>query len=348
MFWHTAIKVTAICAVMAASSGSASAQDQHWAEKMFDKSRIEFGTVARGADTRGKLIVTNKYLEDVHIQSVTTSCGCAKANKPAKDLVKSLDSTEIEVVMDTVQHMNQKESNVIVTFDLPFYAQVRIPVRAFIRTDVVLQPGGVEFGSVAKGTPVERTVRISYAGRDTWTIRDVEGRNPNILHRLTEVSRGGGRVLYDLTVALKPETPIGDLREQIVLNTDDSGNPKIPVLVQGRVEPEYVVNPDIVSFGLVQAGSKKPMNVVVRGRKPFQIQGIQSEHTSHFEVRLPQDAKTIHVLPLTFTAPAEGGTIEDTFTITITGTGETVQFKAYAKVNGPAGAAAAIPGKAAF
>lgn len=339
MFWHASQRIVAVCTVLALGT-PAFAQEASWADKMFDKSSIDFGTVARGADTRGKLIITNKYKETVHIVSVSTSCGCAKANKPAKDTVETLDTTEIEVAMDTVQHMNQKESNVIVTFDQPFYAQVRIPVKAFIRTDVVVQPGGVEFGAIAKGSPAERTVRVTYAGRETWQIRDVQGRNPHLLHKLTEVSRGGGRVVYDLAVAVKADCPEGDYREQIVLHTDDSGNPHIPVLVQWKVEPEFVVNPSSVSFGLVTAGTKKPMNIVIRGRRPFQIAKIESEHTSGtFEVRLPQDARTIHVLPLTFNAPTAAGTVEDTFTITIAGSGETIQFKASAKVNAPAASA---------
>lgn len=339
MYWNGSRHIVAVWAVLALGT-PLFAQETSWAEKMFDKSSIDFGTVARGADTRGKLILTNKYKETVHIVSVTTSCGCAKANKPAKDTIETLDSTEIEIAMDTVQHMNQKESNVIVTFDQPFYAQVRIPVKAFIRTDVVVQPGGVEFGAISKGTPAERTVRVTYAGRDTWQIRDVQGRNPNILHKLVEVSRGGGRVVYDLTVAIKPDTPEGEFREQIVLATDDANNPQIPVLVQWRIEPEFVVSPSPVSFGLVTAGTKKPMNIVVRGRKPFQIEKIESEHTSGtFEVRLPQDSRTIHVLPLTFNAPNAAGTVEDVFTITIAGTGETITFKASAKVNAPAASA---------
>ena len=59
---------------------------------------------------------------------------------------------------------------------------------------------------------------------------------------------------------------------------------------------------------------------VVRGRKPFAIQKLESEKTADaFVVTLPPDQRTVHVLPLTFTAPSEAGTISEEFTLKVSG-----------------------------
>ena len=42
---------------------------------------------------------------------------------------------------------------------------------------------------------------------------------------------------------------MGELRDQVTLTTDDPANPSIPVLVEARVEPEYAISPELVSFG---------------------------------------------------------------------------------------------------
>lgn len=337
----TTMRAACVCAVLGLWGGSLSAQDTSWADKMFDKAKLEFGSVARGADTRAKLTITNKYLEDVHIQSITSSCGCAQVSKAGKDTLKSLEATEFDVTINTRQYTGDRNVAVTVVFDLPFYASVRIPVHCFIRTDVVIEPGGAEFGSLASGVGAEKTLNITYAGRDSWKIHRIDAKNPNVAYKLVETGRGGGRVQYSLAVQIKPEAPVGEIRDQLMLHTDDAGNPTIPVLVEAKVEAEYVVQPEVVTFGLVAAGAKKPVNVVIRGRKPFTIEKIESEKTAGaFEVRLPQDARTIHVLPLTFVAPATGGEVSDSFTVTIAGTGQTVTFKAFAQVNAPAGAAA--------
>ena len=47
-----------------------------WAEKMFETTEHNFGSVARGAKTEFEFKLKNIYVEDVHIESVRSSCGC--------------------------------------------------------------------------------------------------------------------------------------------------------------------------------------------------------------------------------------------------------------------------------
>jgi hypothetical protein len=82
-------------------------------------------------------------------------------------------------------------------------------------------------------------------------------------------------------------------------------------------------------------GERKTVNVVVRGKKAFAIEKIESEKTAGmFEVRLPQGSKlgNTYVLPLTVIAPSEPGTLSEEFTVTIAGSSEPVTFKAYGKI----------------
>jgi hypothetical protein len=162
--------------------------------------------------------------------------------------------------------------------------------------------------------------------------------------KFNETGRSEGRVNYDLQVSLKSGTPVGDLRDQITLVTDDASNPYIPVLVEARVEAEFTVSPQVVSFGVLEPGQKKTVNVVIRGRKPFSIERIESEKAAGtFEVRLPKDAKVIHVLPLTMTAPDTPGTIDELFTVTIPGSEDGAAFKVFGKVVSPASAQTSGP-----
>src|SRR5215831_4005382 len=94
----------------------ANAQNSDWAEKMFEKTNHDFGVVARGADARYRLKLTNKYQQTVHIASVTTTCGCTAA-KPSKDTLASLESAYIEVTMDTRKFSHQKDSSLTVVID---------------------------------------------------------------------------------------------------------------------------------------------------------------------------------------------------------------------------------------
>lgn len=314
------------------SASSAWAQQLNWAEKMFDKLEHDFGVVARGADTRYRITFTNKYAEPVHISDIRKSCGCTSAN-PSKTTLVSWEKGYIEFIMDTKKFTHQKDSAVTIVFDKPQHAEVRIPVKAFIRTDVVLTPGGAEFGPITRGTDFERKIAVAYAGTENWTIRDIISKNPDITAKKVETSRGGGRVNYDLIVTVKGSMPVGEFRDQVILVTNDTGNPYIPVMVDGKFENEYSVSPELVDFGTLAPGAKKTMNVIVRGRKPFTIDKIESEKsTGTFEVALPVQARPIHVLPLTMIAPSEAGTLTEEFTISISGSSQPVLFKAHGKI----------------
>jgi len=308
---------------------------QNWAEKMFDRTNVDFGVVARGADTRYHLTIKNIYQPDVHIADVRTSCGCTAAT-PSKRTLATYETATIEIKMDTLKFTREKNSSVTVVFDQPMPAEVVIPIRAYIRTDVVFSPGQVQFGAVPQGSEQTRTISLAYAGRDDWAVTGIQSANPDIEARVVETSRGNGRVNYDLVVALKPGAPAGDLRTQLLLTTTDTHRPPIPLMVEGTIEPEYTVNPSVVSFGVLNPGETKTVNVVVRGRKPFQIDTIEgAQHPENFTIRTSEEARVVHVVPVTITAPTQPGTLQEEFTVKLEGGAAPCRFKAYGKIAGP-------------
>jgi hypothetical protein len=323
-----------------AGNGGARAQDPLWANKMFDKLEVDFGNVPSGADLKQRIKVTNKYEQTVHILGIASSCGCT-AGKPVKDTLSSGESTYLDITMNTRKFSMLKETVVTVTFDQPLLTSVRIPVRAFINPEVLINPGAAEFGAIPKGTDRVLKLAITYAWRGTSAIKEATCKNPDVIAQLVEARRDAAAIHYELQVTIKGTAPLGDLREQVTLITENASNPHIPVLVEARIEPEYAVSPELVSFGTLVPGARDMRNIVVRGRKPFLIDKIESETTAGvFEVRLPKEPRTVHVLPLTMIAPAEPGSISEEFTLTIKGVAEPVTFRVHGKVATPAGAPA--------
>jgi hypothetical protein len=318
----------------------ASAQDPLWADKMFDKLEVDFGNVPSGADLKERIKVTNKYQQTVNILGIASSCGCT-AGKPDKNTLASGESTYIDITMNTRKFSLLKETVVTVTFNQPLLTSVRIPVKAFINPEVLINPGAAEFGPVTKGNEASRKLSIVYAWRGTSTIKEATSRNPSIVAQLVEARRDAASIHYELQVTIKETAPLGDLRDQVTLVTDNPNNPHIPVLVEARIEPEYAVSPELVSFGTLLPGERKTLNIVARGRKPFLIEKIESEKTAGvFEVRLPKEPKSIHVLPLTMVAPAEPGSVSEEFTLTIKDVPDPVTFKVHGKIAAPAGSPA--------
>jgi hypothetical protein len=299
-----------------------------WAEKMFDSTSHDFGAVARGADVQHRFKVTNLYKEDVQISNVTASCGCTSPrfnNTP----IKTGESTYVDVTMDTNKFQHEKSSTVTVTFAQPQFATITIPVKVYIRTDVVLTPGSINFGAVDLGAGQERKVELTYAGDPNWAITKVVTNNDYLKAQVKETMRQNGQVGYDLIVGLSPKAPVGYLRQQIMLSTNDQAG-QIPVLVEGRIESDVTVTPNVVQLGSVTPGTAKVQTVILRGNKPFIIEKVEcdSAHGLFKMPKLTQESKAVHVIALTFMAPKESGPVAEKFIVTIAGRKDPVSFTA--------------------
>jgi hypothetical protein len=316
-------------------AAGARAQDGDWASKLFDEQSHDFGVVAKGAEVKHLLKVTNRTNGLVHISGVRTSCGCTSASI-AKTSLNSGEATFIQVTLDTVRHERKKESNVIVTFDAPNFRELYIPIKAYIRTDVVLTPGSVEFGTVEQGSKAERKIDISYAGRPDWRIREVRTNNSNLDATIVQKQRNGGQASYELVVTLKETAPVGNHNQQIMLVTDDAANPYVPVLVHAKVEADMTVTvAEGGALGLLRAGDTKSFQVVIRATsgKPFAIEKIECESDLNaFAVRLPDSSRPVHVLPITMMVPDKPGKFVEKFIVTVNGRPEPVMFQASGEI----------------
>lgn len=328
-----------VVAWMAAPACAMAQQDPRWAEKMFEVDKLDFGVVATGAECKTQLKVTNKYVETIQITGVSTGCRCAQASTTIKDL-PSGQTGIIEVSMDTRNFSRKRDSVVMISVYEPSkgaLATVRIPVSVYIRTDVVVEPGAVNFGTVDLGQPRELKLSVAYAGRPDWKILQVQNRNPNIEAVAKEIGRGGQRVDYELLVTLKPTAPAGVIRETLTLVTDDANNPHVPIPVFAQVESDITVTPSSVNFGTVSPGQVKMQTIVIRAKKPFVIEKLErGKGDESLTVQKSSDARPVQLLPLKFTAPAEAGDYLDDVTITIEGRKEPVTIRVQAKIVAPA------------
>jgi hypothetical protein len=288
---------------------------QQWASKMFKVSEHDFGSVARGAKAEFEFAFENLYLEDVHVVGVRTSCGCTTP-RVENALVKTYDKGAIVAHFNTDTFLGSRAATLTVTIDKPFYAEVQLHIRGNIRSDVVVEPGSVQVGSVDQGTDVDQSVAVNYAGRGDWQILDVKSSNPHITAKAVETGRSYGQVSYALKVHVDGDAPAGYLNDHLMLVTNDDAGQQFPVLVEGRVMPGITVSPTALFMGVVQSGQKVTKQLVVKSKKPFRILGVSCEDKSFvFDTSKEESAKELHLIPVTFTAGTDAGKLVKTIKI---------------------------------
>ena len=284
-----------------------------WANKMFDTREHDFRVVARGAEAVFDFNLTNIYVEDVHIASVRSSCGCTSPTV-VKDTLKTWDKGTIRAKFNTRSFTGKKSATITVVFDQPFPAEVQLNVSGYIRSDVVFHPGYVNFGEVAHGTTAHRSILVRYAGRNSWKIMKVETPAEHYRVQMTELQRGEGRVDYQLDVELTNGMQPGYFAELFLLKTDDDRMVKIPLNVVGRVVSRVTVSPASLALGVLKPGEKVTKQLVVRSRNPFKVLKVSSE-LEGFNFKVSDMSQELHLIPVTFIAPEELGDLATTIHI---------------------------------
>jgi len=312
------MRVLTVLAIVVAMLAAEQASAQAWVSKMFAEKDHDFGTVARGSDTVYKFPVKNIYKQDIELVSVRSSCGCTTPTLENKNLktgdvgyvVATFNTRTFDGVHSATLTVNvQWNDNGIIR-----HGEAQLHVHGDIRSDVVFEPGAIRFESIDQGQTAEQQVRVTYAGRSDWKVTDVRGASDDVEVELTEKQRFQGRVAYDLLVRMKDTAPAGYFNEQLVLVTNDGSNPRIPLRVEGRVVPQISVAPEALRFGDVVQGAAVPMKVLVRGKKPFKITGVESP-SGAFDFKTDDASSARHVVEVTFAPTHDPGPVKETIHI---------------------------------
>jgi hypothetical protein len=308
---------------------------QDWAKKMFPVTSYDFGNVARGAKAEYRFVFENIYMEDVHISNAYASCSCT-AVRIENPVLKTYEKGAIVAKLNTDSFSGARGATITVVIDKPYYAEVQLQDRGFIRTDVQVEPGSVQFGSIDQGIGYVQTAAVNYGGgREDWQITDVKSSNPHITAKVVETSRNYGQISYDLKVTVDKSSPAGYLNDHVMLVTND-GTQQIPVLVEGRVTPGVTVSPAALFMGVVQPGEKVTKRLVVSSKKPFRILSISCEDKSfQFDIPKDQGPSTLHQVPVTFVAGKDTGRVVKTIKIKTDQGDMTPELSAYAVIATP-------------
>jgi hypothetical protein len=191
-------------------------------------------------------------------------------------------------------------------------------------------------------------VTVTHSGLSDWKILDVRSVNSNYEVEVKSGPKTLGQVSYDLLVHLKKDAPPGYVKDQLILITSDPQAPQFPIEVEGLVKPELVASPQSLVLGMLEPGKSADKKIVVSdSRRPFKVTGVHCDDEA-FSFKVPDAAKNVQVIPVTFTAPDKPGKIVRKILIdTDLGKSFAVEVIAQAEVKGTENSAKTEPTKAA-
>jgi len=111
-------------------------------------------------------------------------------------------------------------------------APLRVAVLGVVTGDLVVKPNQVSFGILPHHQGAVRIVRLTNQGSRTINVLGVDSTSNSVFARVAPVTPGKE---YKLTVALRPNTPDGQIRGALTIRTDDPQQTTLTVPYYGIV-----------------------------------------------------------------------------------------------------------------
>lgn len=284
------------------------AQSGAWGDKLFGGAVThDFGVQPRGAQLKHKFKITNIYKVPLEITEVKVSCGCLSAT-PTTKLLKPGDTAWLDINMDAGRFTGPKSIRIFVSVGPEYVSTATLTVSANARSDVVFNPGEIDFGFVSRGQTPTRHIDVEYAGALDWRVLEiVKGTTAPFEIKVEELPGGGGRRGYRIFATLKPDAPGEKFKQEVILKTNDPSSPTLAFAIQGNVQAALTVAPDFLNLAGSKVGEMRTERVVLRGSRPFRLVGVEGQGDG-VTATLPTTAATTHLVEVHF-LPTKAGEV---------------------------------------
>ena len=283
------------------------ASQPDWISQVFPERTHDFGVVAKGSQVRYTFPVINRTDMEVRIVEWKPKCGCTDVRVGSKVIPPGTQTT-VEATIDTTRFTGTKASGLTLFLDRPVSTSVDLNMNCFIRADITLTPGFVDFGVVRpsqKGAATALT--LNYAGgRAGWEIADMKTQSSSVKAVAKELGRAAdGRIQWHLTATLEPGLPNGFFRDEISIITNDTPPQTIPISVVANVQGAVSVTPSIINFGPLKPGQSAQKVVRVRSSSPFAIKNLSGSQPSLTAAEEKPGSSAEHTVNITLKAPTD-------------------------------------------
>ncbi len=252
-----------------------------------DPQQHNFGRVGVGVTGRHVFVFTNTGDEPLVLTRGESSCGCCTcvcAVRLPQGAIAPGRSAEVTLEWKSKSYVGSFRQTATILTNDPNRRKVRLLVTGRFTGPVGVLPSQLSFGSVRAGRTATRVARLfSYLDKPLQ-LTGCKLSNPHSA-KYFEVTweplaaeqvreEGEARGGYSVHVSVRPDLPVGEFRQQMLLKTNSQKVPIIEVPVHGQVVSDISIvgrgwnaQTGTLSMGTVRGsqGTAWPLMIVVRG-----------------------------------------------------------------------------------
>jgi hypothetical protein len=288
--------------------GVGSANAAAWTDALFPETRHDFGMVPRGVKVKHDFTLVNRLAEPITILNLRPSCGCT-SGKASTSLVEPGRSALIEAEIDTRNFVGPKSTVLHVSLITAGgrEGEARLGISCNILSDIVLNPGSIDFGTVARGQSKPQILTIDRLGGAGWRFVRMVSASRALDAQLSETRRSESSVSYSLSVSIKPDVAVGLLRDEIRLISNDPETPSIPIMVTALIRGDLTAAPSVLSLGQINSSGGAQGRFIIRSSRPFAIRSIEGAGDGFSTSSPDATPQSMHVVTVAY-RPEEGTT----------------------------------------
>jgi hypothetical protein len=220
--------------------------------------------------------------------------------------------TTVEATINTTNFQDYKASGLTLILDRPAFVEVDLNLTCFIRNDITMNPGQIDFGTVRRSAKLpSASLTLTYAGgRPDWVITQMKTQTARVKVQAKELSpTADGQIHWLVTATLQPAITTGYFKDELTLVTSDSPPQTIPISIVANVQSAVSVTPSIINLGRVEPGATiSKSNVVhVRSSAPFALTHLSSSRPDLEAIEPQAGPLADHIVNLKLKAPQTAG-----------------------------------------
>ena len=247
-------------------------------QAVFETREKNLGRIPAGTGVDLSFAIRNAGGKDLHIQSVTGTCGCLSPQKP--DRVRPGKSDLIRVRFEPApQWSGEVQKELTVLTDDPKEPEIKLHLIADIDPIIAIDPPSPVQIPVHRGEVVNRVVRLTPRKGSGIVLSQPKSASPLLKAVLVPPVAADPAGSYLLKLTLGPCKGNGDVSAAVMIRTNAQQLPIANVVAVGLQQDGTLASPSSIMFSSTPSGAAGDqltnLQVFTRSSKEFKVTRVQ-------------------------------------------------------------------------
>lgn len=204
-----------------------------------DGPTYSFGSIREGDSVNHSFKLTNQSNKSVRISRVIPGCGCVRVRFP-KEALPPGASASVDVVFLSEGFSGSVTSGIRVVFDMADISPVNLFLKGAVRYPFMVKPERLLFPDIVQSRGSDsQEVTVSGIGEGEFAVRALSR-----WVSVRTIRRAGGQIAFGVQIV--PNSPVGELRERIVVRDSKGGAVMVPVFA--LIKPDLELSRSTITF----------------------------------------------------------------------------------------------------